>query len=101
MNRRKKMHGDIDKFILMSLLKEGALNLKTLEEKLNLTVNQFMLLGYSIVPAKFWTDEKHRRKERKKRKKDEVDVERECNDLIDKKKISLNQDNKYTLKMLF
>ena len=97
MDRRKKMHGDIDKFILMSLLKEGALNLKTLEEKLNLTVNQFMLLGYSIVPAKFWTDEKHRRKERKKRKKDEVDVERECNDLIEKKKISLNQDEKYTL----
>ena len=97
MDRRKKLHGDIDKFILMSLLKEGALNLKTLEEKLNLTVNQFMLLGYSIVPAKFWTDEKHRRKERKKRKKDEVDVERECNDLIEKKKISLNQDEKYTL----
>jgi len=97
MDRRKKMHGDIDKFILMSLLKEGALNLKTLEEKLNLTVNQFMLLGYSIVPAKFWIDEKHRRKERKKRKKDEVDVERECNDLIEKKKISLNQDEKYTL----
>ena len=60
MDKNRKTHGDIDRFILMSLLKEGPLDLKTLEEKLNLLINQFMLMGYSIVPSKFWKNEKDR-----------------------------------------
>ena len=81
----------------MALLKEGPLDFKGLEERLTIFLNQFMILGYSIVPSKFWLDEdsRHRRRDRKPKK--DFDVGIECEDLIKKNKIILNKDNKYEL----
>ncbi|MEA2021783.1 MAG: cation diffusion facilitator family transporter [Candidatus Caldatribacteriota bacterium] len=97
MKKRNHPRGDTYKFILMALLKEGPLDFKGLEERLTIFLNQFMILGYSIVPSKFWLDEdsRHRRRDRKPKK--DFDVGIECEDLIKKNKIILNKDNKYEL----
>lgn len=97
MKKRNHPRGDTYKFILMALLKEGPLDFKGLEERLTIFLNQFMILGYSIIPSKFWLDEdsRHRRRDRKPKK--DFDVGIECEDLIKKNKIILNKDNKYEL----
>jgi len=97
MKKRNHPRGDTYKFILMALLKEGPLDFKGLEERLTIFLNQFMILGYSIVPSKFWLDENslHRRRDRKPKK--DFDVGIECEDLIKKNTIILNKDNKYEL----
>jgi len=53
------MEDDIDKFILMDLLKGRLLDLKKLEEKLILSINQFMLMGFLITSSMFWANEKY------------------------------------------
>jgi len=97
MKKRNHPRGDTYKFILMALLKEGLLDFKELEERLTIFLSQFMILGYSIVPSKFWLDEdsRHRRRDRKPKK--DFDVGIECEDLIKKNTIILNKDNKYEL----
>lgn len=97
MGNRKSPHGETYKFILMALLKEGPLDFKVLEEKLSIFVNQFMIMGYSIIPSKFWQDEDHHHKRRDRRSKTNFDFEIECEDLIKKNKIILNKDNQYEL----
>lgn len=97
MKKRNHPRGDTYKFILMALLKEGPLDFKELEERLTIFLSQFMILGYSIVPSKFWLDEdsRHRRRDRKPKK--DFDVGIECEDLIKRNKIILNKDNKFEL----
>ena len=97
MRNTKSPRGDTYKFILMALLKEGPLDFKGIGERLNIVISQFMILGYSIIPSKFWLDEDshHRRRDRKPKK--DFDVAIECEDLIKKSKIILNKDNKYEL----
>jgi cation diffusion facilitator family transporter len=97
MKKRNHPRGDTYKFILMALLKEGPLDFKGIGERLTIFLSQFMILGYSIVPSKFWLDEDSRHRRRNRKPKKDFDVEVECEDLIKKNKIILNKDNKYEL----
>jgi len=97
MKKRDHPRGDTYKFILMALLKEGPLDFKGLGERLTIFLSQFMILGYSIIPSKFWLDEDRRHRRRDRKPKKDFDVEVECEDLIKKNKIILNKDNKYEL----
>ncbi len=84
MRNRKKPHGDTYKFILMTLLREGPLDFSELEKRLTVLVNQFMLLGYAIIPNKLWLNEDYHYGKRKQRTKEDFDVRVECEDLIKK-----------------
>jgi len=96
LRNRTKTHGDTYKFILMTLLKKGPLNFNQLEEQLTKFVNQFLFLGYSIIPAKIWLFEnEHKRRDNKQ--KEDFNLAIECKDLIQKGKIILNSEEKYTL----
>jgi len=97
MRNRNKPRGDTYKFILMALLREGSLDFKELEKRLNILVNQFMILGYSIIPNKLWLIEDHHHGKRKQRTHEDFDVKVECEDLIKKNKIKLNKEEKYEL----
>jgi len=97
MRNRKKPHGDTYKFILMTLLREGPLDFSELEKRLTVLVNQFMLLGYAIIPNKLWLNEDYHYGKRKQRTKEDFDVRVECEDLIKKNKIKLNKEEKYEL----
>ena len=81
---------DIDRFILMRLLKEGPLNLKELEEKTNILFDQFFTFGinlaYNIIPLRIHLDKELYRRRDKKQERD-FDAENGCGDLIKRKMI--------------
>jgi cation diffusion facilitator family transporter len=111
MKNSEHPQGGYYKFILMALLKEGPLTLKELEEKTFTLAYHFHGVGYSLhelVEKKVFSyisgfghqiPEDHSRKMKKSREKYEerLDPGLECNDLVIKGMLRLNEDDKYEL----
>jgi len=105
LSRKRRRHGDFNKFILLVLLKEGSLDLDELEKKKSILVSQFEMVGtefstriVSSVLSKFGRPAIIRRSRvDQKKNEQQIDVKLECHDLQEKGLIILNQRGKYEL----
>lgn len=111
MKNRKQLHGDYYRFILMALLKEGPLSLKELEKRTFAFVYHFHGFGYSLheeVEKKVSSflsrfgyqpqeDSSAKMKKWREKHEEQIDVELECSDLIEKGLLRLNEESKYEL----
>ena len=105
MSRKRRRHGDFDKFILLALMKEGPLGLHELEKMTSILVSQFEIVGTEfgtrIVSGLFSKLGRPAivRKNRIKRERNEkrIDIKLECRDLQEKSLIKMDQKERYEL----
>ena len=105
MNRIRRRHGDFHKFIFLALIKEGPLNLEELKRMTSIMISQFEIIGLqfrtriiSNFLSKFGRPEAIR-SSKSKREKDEpeVDINSECQKLLEEDLIQLNNSEMYEL----
>jgi len=105
LNRIRRRHGDFHKFILLALIKEGPLNLEELKRMTSIMISQFEIIGLqfrtriiSNFLSKFGRPEAIR-SSKSKREKDEpeVDINSECQKLLEEDLIQLNNSEMYEL----
>ena len=106
-NRKSRQH-DLDEFILMALLKAGPLSLKELAEKTLLFSSHFGYHYYNekgkkvseflkrLGVARDWNWEAHRERRHEANEK-HPDVGFECDNLVNRNMIRLNDENQYEL----
>jgi divalent metal cation (Fe/Co/Zn/Cd) transporter len=105
LSRKRRRHGDFDKFILLALMKEGPLGLHELEKMTSILVSQFEIVGTEfgtrIVSGLFSKLGRPAivRKNRIKRERNEkkIDIKLECRDLQEKSLIKMDQKERYEL----
>lgn len=110
MRNRERRRRHFHEFILMILLKEGALGLQELEEKMLLLVRQFHLFGYHFAEevkkkvfgflSWFWYQPPEDYLEIPKWQQEfeeQFDARLECNDLIEKDMLRVGEGEKYEL----
>jgi len=111
LKRVRKNRGDFQKFILMVLLKEGSLSLKGLEERTFAFVYHFHGFGYSLheaVEKKIYgflsrfrcqpeEDYSARMKKWREKHEKQINVQLECESLIEQGMLKLNEENRYEL----
>lgn len=103
--RRRRRHGDFREFILLALMKEGPLNLKGLEEMTSIMISQFEIVGVefgtrivSSFFSKLGRPAAIRPSEpRPGKNESEVDINSECQKLLEEKLIRLNDSGEYEL----
>ena len=111
MKRVRKHRGDFQKFILIVLLKEDSLSLKGLEERTFAFVYHFHGFGYSLhegVEKKIYgflsrfgyqpeEDYSARMKKWREKHEKQINVQLECESLIEQGMLKLNEENRYEL----
>jgi divalent metal cation (Fe/Co/Zn/Cd) transporter len=105
LSRKRRRHGEFNKFILLVLLKEGSLDLDELEKKKSILVSQFEIVGtefgtriVSSVLSKFGRPAVIRRSRvNRKKSEQQIDIKLECRDLQERGLINLNKMDKYEL----
>jgi cation diffusion facilitator family transporter len=105
LNGRRRRHGDFHKFILLALIKEGPLNLEDLERMTSIMISQFDIIGVqfgtkiiSSFFSKFGRPAAIRASKPKKEKDEpDVDINSECQKLLEDNLIRLNNSEMYEL----
>ena len=105
MSRKRSRHGDFGKFILLALLKEGALDLDELKNMASILVSQFEMVGMefgtrivSSFFSKFGRPAATRlNRTKQKVRQQEVDIQSECQNLQEKGLITMNQTCRFEL----
>ena len=108
---RKHRHSNFQKYILTALLKEGSLSLKELEERTFVFVYHFHGFGYSLHKeveknvfgflSRFGYQPKEdystRMKKWREKHEKQINIQLECENLIEQGMLKLNEENKYEL----
>jgi len=108
---RKHRRSNFQKYILTALLKEGSLSFKELEERTFASVYHFHGFGYSLheeVEKKVFSflsrfgyrpkeDYSARMKKWREKHEQQINVQLECESLIEQGILKLNEENKYEL----
>jgi cation diffusion facilitator family transporter len=105
LSRKRSRHGDFGKFILLALLKEGALDLDELTKMASILVSQFEMVGMEfgtrIVSgffSKFGRPAATRlNRAKQKVRQQEVDIQSECRNPQEKGLITMNQACRFEL----
>jgi cation diffusion facilitator family transporter len=105
LSRKRRRHGDFNKFILLALMKEGPLDLHELEKMTSILVSQFEIVGtefgtriVSSLFSKLGRPAMVRRSRIKREKSEQqIDIKLECRDLQEKSLIKMNQKGRYEL----
>jgi cation diffusion facilitator family transporter len=105
--KKRKSHGDFREFILLILLKERALSLETLEEKISLFISYFALSGshfavqvFGKIPIPFRKKDLFKKEIFDKRHRDYkkiASVKSQCEELAKEGLLIKNKDNEYEL----
>ena len=108
---RKHRRSNFQKYILTALLKEGSLSLKELEERTFAFVYHFHGFGYSLheeVEKKVFSflswfgyqpkeDYSARMKKWREKHEQQINVQLECESLVEQDMLKLNEESKYEL----
>ena len=105
LSRRRRRHGDFREFILLALMKEGPLNLEELERMTSIMISQFEIVGLEFgtrIVSSFFSKLGRPaaiRSSKPRREKDdpEVNINFECQKLLEENLIQLNDADLYEL----